>query len=319
MTRRLITVFGGSGFIGRHLIGRLAKQGHRIRAAVRRPNDALFLKPMGDVGQVQPIQANVRNRQSVARALDGADAAVNLVGILHQAGRQRFATVQAEGAGLIAEEATRAGVRHLVHVSAIGADAGSASKYAQSKAVGEALVREAFPTATILRPSIVFGPEDGFFNRFAGLAKRLPFLPLIGGATRFQPVFVGYVAEAIACCLDEGPSSQDVAGRTFELGGPRVYSFKELLRLMMDEIAVHRPLLPIPFSLAAVQAFFLQVLPNPPLTVDQVRLLKHDNVVSQDAPSLADLGIEPTPLETVIPSYLVRFRPHGQFSTYRRT
>lgn len=319
MTRRLITVFGGSGFIGRHLIGRLAKQGHRIRAAVRRPNEALFLKPMGDVGQVQPIQANVRNRQSVARALDGADAAVNLVGILHQAGRQRFATVQAEGAGIIAEEAARAGVRHLVHVSAIGADAGSASKYAQSKAVGEALVREAFPTATILRPSIVFGPEDGFFNRFAGLAKRLPFLPLIGGATRFQPVFVGDVAEAIARCLGDGPSSPDVAGRTFELGGPRVYSFRELLRLMMDEIAVHRPLLPVPFPLATVQAFFLQALPNPPLTVDQVRLLKHDNVVSEDAPSLADLGIEPTPVETVIPSYLVRFRPHGQFSTYRRT
>ena len=316
MTRRLITVFGGSGFIGRHLVGRLAKQGHRIRAAVRRPNDALFLKPMGDVGQVLPIQANVRNRQSVARALEGADGAVNLVGILYQAGRQRFATVQAEGAGIIAEEAARAGVRQLVHVSAIGADADSAAKYAQSKAVGEELVKQAFPAATILRPSIVFGPEDGFFNRFAGLAKRLPVLPLIGGATRFQPVFVGDVADAIARCLDDGA---DVAGRTFELGGPRVYSFEELLQLMMDEIAVHRPLLPIPFSLAAVQAFFLQALPNPPLTVDQVRLLKHDNVVSDGAPSLADLGIEPTPVETVIPSYLVRFRPHGQFSTYRRT
>lgn len=311
MTGRLVTVFGGSGFLGRYVVRRLAKQGARIRVAVRHPNRALFLKPMGDVGQIQIVQANVRNAESVARAVAGADAVINLVGILFEGRRQKFHAVQAEGAGNIATAAKAAGVKFLILLSAIGASPESASHYARAKADGEGLVRDAFPDATILRPSFVFGPEDGFFNRFALLAKLMPFLPLIGGATRFQPVYVDDVAAAVVATLGPGANA---AGKTYELGGPRIYTLKQMLQLMLKEIRFSRFLIPVPLFAAKMEAFFLQMLPNPLLTVDQVRLLAVDNVVADASPGLAELGITPTALEVILPDYLWRFRSKGQFS-----
>lgn len=308
---RLVTVFGGSGFVGRYVVQRLAERGDRVRVAVRRPNEALFLKPLGDVGQVQTMQANLRDAASVANAVAGADAVMNAVGILFESGKQKFSAIQAEGAGTVAAAAKAAGVRTVVHVSAIGADANGRAKYAASKGRGEALVTEAFPEATILRPSIVFGPEDDFFNRFAAMARLFPVMPLIAGETRFQPVYVGDVADAAVLALDGGPG---VAGRTFELGGPKTYSFRELLELVMVETQHQRPLFPVPRFMAVIQAFFLQALPNPPLTPDQLKLLENDNVVSDDARSFAELGIRPTPVEAIVPAYLWRFRPKGQFS-----
>lgn len=312
MQGKLVTVFGGSGFIGRHVVERLARAGARVRVAVRRPNQALFLKPMGAVGQVQLMQANVRHAGSVAAAVAGADAVINLVGILYEAGPQKFAAVQGEGAGHIAEAAAAAGVKTLVHVSAIGANPASPAKYARAKAAGEAAVREAFPTAIILRPSIVFGPDDNFFNRFAALAKLAPAVPLIGGDTRFQPVYVGDVADAIMVALQ----SPAAAGKTFELGGPRVFTFRELLAYIMAEIEVERPLLSLPFGLAKFIAFFVQWLPNPPLTVDQVRLLATDNVVSPGAADLTALGVTPTPVQAIVPKYLRRHHRLGEFSRH---
>lgn len=307
---RLITVFGGSGFIGRNLVRDLADHGARVRVAVRHPNQALFLKPLGDVGQIQIVQANLRHDQSVAAAVEGADAVVNLVGILFESGKQKFAEVQARGAGRVAEAAAKAGVSRLVQISAIGADADSPSKYARAKAEGEEAVKAAFPDATILRPSIVFGPDDDFFNRFAGLATISPVLPLIGADTRFQPVYVGDVADAITAVLEDDKS----AGKTYELGGPRVYTFRELMELTLKEIGRKRALITIPFGLAKFKAAFLQLLPNPMLTVDQVKLLAFDNVVAPKARGLKDLGITPTPAEAILPRYLYRFRKHGQFS-----
>lgn len=311
MTGELITIFGGSGFIGRHLIRKLAKQGARVRAAVRNPNLAGYLKPMGDIGQIVPVQANIRYESSVVRAVRGADTVINLVGILHESGPQKFAAVQAQGAGLIARAAWDAGVRKLVHVSAIGADANSRSQYAQSKAAGEALVRESFPGATILRPSIVFGPEDDFFNRFAALARLLPVLPLIGGGrTRFQPVYVGDVADAIVNAINDPRSDAN----TYELGGPHIYTFRQLLELVLAETQRRRLLLPAPFWLARLQAAVLQLLPSPLLTVDQVRLLETDNVVQEGAPGLAGLGVtHPSSVELILPAYLHRFRRTGLF------
>lgn len=311
MTERLITVFGGSGFVGRYVVQRLAKAGHRVRVAVRNPNEALFLKPLGEVGQVQPILANIRNEDSVRRAVEGADTVINLVGILFQSGKQKFAAVQARGAGTVATAATEAGVGTLVHMSAIGADSGARSKYARSKGAGEEAVRAAFPRATILRPSIIFGPEDNFFNRFAMLSKLFWFLPLIGGKTRFQPVYVEDVAAAVAAVLEGG---DDASGQTFELGGPKIYTFRQMMELMMEVTTVKRFLLPWPLWAAKIDAFFLQMLPNPMLTVDQVRLLANDNVVGEDAKGFSDLGITPTPAEIVLPTYLARFRPQGQFA-----
>jgi NADH dehydrogenase len=303
-----VTIFGGTGFIGRYVVTRLAENGWSVTVAVRRPDEALFLKSAGAVGQVTPVGANVRDRASVARAIDGAEAVVNLVGILYQSGAQRFQSVQAEGAGTIAQAAKSAGVKRLVHVSAIGADRQSPSLYAQSKALGEELVRKAFPDATILCPSIVFGPEDDFFNRFARMAGVSPFLPLIGGGRmRFQPVYVGDVAEAVSRAL----ASSDCMGKTFELGGPGVYSFEQLLRLVLKEIRKQRLLLPIPFWLAGLQALALELLPEPPLTRDQLQLLRKDNVVQSGSPGLAELGIQATPLEVVVPEYLARYRPRG--------
>jgi NADH dehydrogenase len=311
---RLVTIFGGSGFLGRHLTQALSKRGWRVRAAVRRPDLAGHLQPLGMVGQIHAVQANLRYPDSVARAVDGADAVVNLVGILHEGGRQTFSAVQAQGPRIVAEAAAKAGVESLVQVSAIGADPNSPADYARSKAAGEAATLAAFPTAVIMRPSIVFGPEDQFFNRFADMARFLPFLPLIGGGeTKFQPVYVGDVAEAIARAL-EGAAKP---GTTYELGGPEVKSFKALLEYILAVTGRSRPLVPLPFPIARLQASVMELLPSPMLTVDQVRMLETDNVVSAQAiaarRTLAGLGVTPTTIEAVVPSYLYRFRKHGQF------
>ncbi len=317
MTRDLVTVIGGSGFIGRYVVRLLAKQKHRIRVAVRHPNQAMFLKPMGDVGQIQLLPTNLRNGDSVARAVDGADAVVNLVGILQPSGHQSFESVHVNGAEGLAKAAAAAGVRRLVHMSAIGADRRSESSYARTKGEGEAAVRAAFPAATIVRPSIVFGAEDDFFNRFAGLAS-LPLLPLPligGGKTKFQPVYVCDVAEAIA----RAATDDALAGQTLELGGPRPYSFKEILELVQAETLRKKMMVPVPFFAAKIIAGVAQaacaISPfNAPITVDQVELLKHDNLVSPGARTLRDLGIDPTPPEAIVGSYLERYRKQGQFA-----
>ena len=317
---RQVTVIGGSGFIGRHVVRLLARQGWVIRVAVRRPDEALYLKTMGDVGQIVPVAVNLRDEASLAAAVAGVSAVVNLVGILHESGAQGFAAVHAEGAGRAARLAKAAGAEHFVHVSAIGADPESPSAYARSKAAGEAAVRAAFPEAVILRPSVVFGPEDDFFNRFATLARYLPALPLIGGGkTRFQPVYVGDVAAAVAAVLgaEAGPGSLTgsltgpLRGRVFELAGPRIYSFRELMHLVLRQTGRCRALVPVPFALAEWQGRLLGLLPRPPLTHDQVLLLKCDNVATPGVPGLADLGIAPTAVEAVLPTYLKRYRRGG--------
>ncbi|AXS39149.1 complex I NDUFA9 subunit family protein [Breoghania sp. L-A4] len=314
---KLATVFGGSGFVGRHVVRALAQRGWRIRVAVRRPDLAGFLQPMGGVGQIQPVQANLRYRWSVDQAVDGADAVINLVGVLAQSGKQTFDAVHAFGAGAVAEAARGAGIANVVHLSAIGADAQSNSGYARSKAAGEAAVRETLKAAVIMRPSIVFGPEDDFFNRFAGMARMSPALPLIGGGeTKFQPVFVGDVAEAIARAV-EGEAR---AGATYELGGPQVKSFRECLELMLEIIGRKRLLLPVPFAAARMIGRVAQRLPGAPLTLDQVRMLEHDNVVSSAAReaglTLDGLGIQPDTMAAILPSYLWRFREHGQYDAH---
>jgi len=311
----LVTVFGGSGFLGRHVVRALVNRDYRIRVAVRRPELAGHLQPLGRVGQIHAVQANVRFPQSVEAAARDAAVVVNLVGILFPRGRQRFDAVQAEGALTVATAAKHAGAR-LVHVSAIGADENSLSQYARSKAVGERLVLEELPSAVIMRPSIVFGPEDEFFNRFAALAAFLPILPLPGGGhTRFQPVFAGDVAAAIASAV----AGAAKPGATYELGGPDVRTFKELMEFMLATIERRRLLVPVPFALMKLQATFLQYLPNPPLTPDQVELLKVDNVVSEaagaQARTLEALGLIPDPMASVVPDYLWRFRKAGQFSS----
>lgn len=311
MNSKLVTIFGGSGFLGRHTVRALAKAGWRIKVATRHPARGFFLRPLGSVGQIGFVKCDVSDADSVAQAVAGAQAVINLTGILFEKG-QTFEDVQAMGAAHIAQAAAAARVSALVHVSAIGADLESDSAYAVSKAQGEQAVREAFPNAVILRPSIVFGPEDGFFNKFAAMARFLPVLPLVGGGhTRFQPVFVGDVAAAIVTAL----SRQD--GRTYELGGPSTYSFKDLMQLILRETGRKRALVPLPFGLASLQAAFLQLLPNPILTMDQVRLLKRDNVVPATAAGLSDLGITPTSVEAVIPSYLWRYRAKGEYSDQR--
>jgi NADH dehydrogenase len=281
-----------------------------VRVAVRDPVAAAFLKPMGNVGQVVIMKADLSEEASVAAAIDGVEAAINLVGILYERGRQQFASVHDEGAARLARLAAASGVGRLIHVSAIGADADSPAIYARTKAAGEKAVRAAFPEATIVRPSVVFGPEDGFFNRFAAMAMFSPALPLIGGGqTRFQPVYVGDVAEAIVRTLDD-PAA---IGQTFELGGPKIYSFRQLMELLLAQIRRHRCLINLPFAVADIQAALLERLPVPPLTRDQVRLLRRDNVVSPGAKGLGDLGIVPTAVETVIPSYLEIYRRGGRF------
>jgi uncharacterized protein YbjT (DUF2867 family) len=316
--RGLVTVFGGSGFLGRHVVRALLKRGYRVRAAVRRPDLAGHLQPLGMVGWVQPIQANLRVRWSIDRAVENADAVINLVAILHESGRQRFDAVHAFGARAVAEATRAAGIERLVHVSAIGASPDSPSAYGRTKALGEDAVRETVPGAVIMRPSIIFGPEDHFFNRFAGLARFMPALPLLGGGlTRFQPVFVGDVARAIA----ESIEGRAQPGTTYELGGPEVKTFKQCMEMMLAEIERKRLLVPVPWSLAKLKASFLQLLPNPILTVDQVRQLQVDNVVSDAAVAetrtFAAFGIDPDSLAAILPSYLVRFRPRGQFERHR--
>jgi len=313
----LITVFGGSGFLGRHVVRALAKRRFRIRVAVRRPELAGHLQPLGSVGQIHAVQANLRYPRSVEAAMRDASLAINLVGILFERGRQRFDLVQAYGAEQVALAASAFGAK-VVHVSAIGANENSPSLYAQSKARGEKAVLAAAPDAVIFRPSIVFGPEDDFFNRFASMARFLPALPLIGGGqTRLQPVYVGDVAEAIAAAVE----GKVRGGTTYELGGPEVRTFKEIMEYVLATIERKRLLIPLPFGLAKLQARFLQFLPNPPLTPDQVELLRADNVVSEQAiaerRTLEGLGLLPTPAEAIVPSYLWRFRKTGQFRTGR--
>ncbi len=321
MTGKLAVVFGGSGFVGRNVVRELARRGWRVRVAVRRPHLAGFLRPMGAVGQVQLKQANIRHRPSVEEALTGADAVVNAVGLLFQTGAQRFDTVQAGGAAAIASLAAKAGIENAVHISAIGADPESDSLYARSKAESERSIREMLPSATILRPSVVFGPEDDFFNKFASIASVAPPfapLPLIGGGeTKFQPVYVDDVADVVCEALEQ----PEAKGRTYELGGPRIYSFRELMELMLQETGRKNPLVPIPFPVASVIGFFGQaagLLPfvDPPLTQDQVRLLKKDNIVDASGAvgTLADLECDPHTLESVLPTYMVRYRRYGQFA-----
>jgi uncharacterized protein YbjT (DUF2867 family) len=309
----LVTVFGGSGFLGRHVVRALAKLGYRIRVAVRRPELAGFLQPLGQVGQIHAVQANVRHPASVEAAAREADVVINLVGILFERGRQRFDAVQAFGAEAVARAAA-AGGAYTIHVSAIGADAEAPSHYARSKAAGERLVLAAVPSAVILRPSVLFGPEDDFFNKFAAIARFSPALPLVGGGhTRFQPVFAGDVASAIVAAI-EGRAKD---GEVYELGGPEVRSFKELMQFLLATIERRRLLVPIPFALAKFQAGFLQFLPKPLLTPDQVELLRRDAIVSETAKregrTLEALGIEPLAMAAVVPSYLWRFRKSGQF------
>ncbi len=316
----LVTVFGGSGFVGRHVVRALSKQRWRVRVAVRRPDLAGHLRPLGDVGWVQPIQANVRYRWSIDRAVVDADAVVNLCAVLAESGQQRFDTVNVAGARAVAEAAREAGVGRLVHVSAIGADAASPSVFARSKAAGETAVLETMPGAVVFRPSLQFGPEDHFFNRFAGLARLLPALPLFGGGhTRFQPVFVGDVAAAIADAVE----GKVTGGGTYELGGPEVKTFRQCLEAILHHIDRRRLLLPLPWWLATMGGAVLQMLPGQLLTVDQVRQLKIDNVVSSAAEAegrtLQGLGIEPVSLAAILPSYLARFRPRGQFQRQRAT
>jgi uncharacterized protein YbjT (DUF2867 family) len=308
----LVTVFGGSGFLGRHIVHALARRGYRVRVAVRRPNDAMFLRPAGVVGQVEPVQANIRDDASVRAALAGADAVVNLVGIMHESGRQTFDAVQDEGAARVAKAARDAGITCFLHVSAIGADAESKSAYARSKAAGEKAVREALPQANIVRPSIVFGPEDGFFNLFAAFARLTPVLPLIGGDARFQPVYVKDLAEGITRIIEGGEG-----GKVYEFGGPEKHTFRGLMEEILRTTLRKRVLLPVPTLVALLISYVTQFLPNPPLTPDQVRLLGRDNVVSEEAAAqgrtLEGLGIAPTTLALVLPTYLYRFRKAGQF------
>jgi len=309
----LVTVFGGSGFLGRHVVRALANRGYRIRVAVRRPELTGHLQPLGRVGQIHAVQANVRYPQSVTAAARDADIVINLVGILFERGRQQFDDVMAQGADAVAQAANAAGAR-LVHFSAIGADANSPSHYARAKAAGERLVQAAQSEAIIMRPSIVFGPEDDFFNRFAALARLAPALPLPGGGeTRFQPVFAGDVAEAVALAVD----GKAKAGAIYELGGPDVRTFKELMEFVLATVERRRLLLPVPFGLMKAQAMVLQFLPKPPITPDQVELLKRDNVVSAaaraQACTLEALGIVPASIGSVVPDYLWRFRKTGQF------
>ena len=323
MAGKLVTVFGGSGFIGRHVVRELAKRGWRVRVGVRRPHLANFLRPMGAVGQIQLVQANLRYRPSIAEALEGADAVVNLVGLLQEEGAQKFATVQAQGAAAIADLAAKAGVENFVHVSAIGADPHSESAYARTKGEAEKAVRASVPAAAILRPSIVFGPQDDFFNRFAQMAQYAPALPAIGmGKTRFQPVYVDDVADAVCAALE----TPEAAGRTYELGGPNTYSFNELMELMLAIIERRRFVAPVPFFVADMLGLAGEIsgaLPfvKPFLTRDQVKLLKRDNIVGisgeEEIGTLADLGVAPDTLEAVLPTYLERFRRYGQFEPER--
>lgn len=313
----LVTVFGGSGFVGKYVVRELARRGYRIRVATRRPHLAHELKVMGVVGQVQLVQANLRVEASVERAVEGASAVVNLVGVLAEGGRQTFARLHSMGAETVARAAAKAGAKRFIQISAIGADQDSDSRYARTKGEGEALVKAAFKGATIMRPSIIFGTEDGFFNRFAGMASLpfLPALPLIGGGkTRFQPVWAGDVADAVANAI-QTPAT---AGKTYELGGPKVYTFKELMEFILETTDRKRFLIPVPFPIATALGLMGEIagmlpLVDPFLTRDQVTQLKSDNVVAPRAKGIEDLGVTPQTVEAIVPAYLVPYRDKGQF------
>jgi uncharacterized protein YbjT (DUF2867 family) len=336
MEKQIVTVFGGSGFIGRHLVHRLVKAGATVRVACRDTEAALFMKPMGDVGQVVLVKADIKSDESVANAVKGAQTVVNLVGLLAESGKQSFENIHTASAERIAKAAAAAGARNMIQISAVGADAKSDSLYARTKAAGEKAVKSAFKGAVIVRPSIVFGPEDGFFNLFSSIARLSPVLPVFGcpafpklslfsdkglahidlygdGGTKFQPVYVGDVADAIVASID----NDEARGGTFELGGPAVYSSVALMQLLLKTIDRKRWLLPIPFWVLMIEGWFLGLLPKPLLTVDQVKLLKTDNVVGKRAKKLSNLGIQPTAAEAVLPTYLARFRlpSHGTVST----
>jgi uncharacterized protein YbjT (DUF2867 family) len=317
---KLVTIYGGSGFIGRYIARRMAKEGWRVRVAVRRPNEAIFVRPYGVVGQVEPVFCNIRDDASVRAVMQGADAVVNCVGVLSEVGKNGFEAVQAEGAERIARIAAELGVGHLVQLSAIGADADSASAYARSKAAGEAAVREAFPAAVILRPSVVFGSEDQFFNRFAAMSRFGPILPVVGAETKFQPVYVDDVAQAaVKAVLGEAQPG------VYELGGPDVHSFRALMQKMLQVVQRRRLIVNIPFFVARImggafdllQTVTLGLFTNGLITRDQVRNLARDNVVSPQARGLADLGIVPTPIDAVLPEYLWRYRPSGQYAAIK--
>ena len=305
--RQVATVFGGTGFIGRYVVQRLAAQGYVVRVATTNPAAGRFLQTAGRVGQIVPLAASVTDAGAVARAVAGANLVVNLVGILFERKPGDFQRLQADGPGIVARAAAAAGVGRLVQISAIGADPASPAAYGRTKAAGEAAVRAAFPNATILRPSIIFGAEDQFFNRFAGMARLLPVMPVVAGDTRFQPVFVGDVADAVLAAATQ----DDAVGKTYELGGPRVISFRDLLRFILDATGHRRPLVEMPMGLVRLQARLSEFLPNPPLTRDQLAMLQRDNVVADGAAGLADLGIAAKSVEAVVPGYLARYRPGG--------
>ena len=309
-SNNLITIIGGSGFVGRHLVRELAKTDVRLRIAVRHPNEATFLRPMGRVGQIQIVQANIRNEASLANAIAGAHSVINLVGTVTNKGHQTFHAVHEAGPETLARLCTQAGTKRLIHVSTIGADVGSVSKFARSKALGERAVSEACPEATIIRPSVIFGPEDAFFGRFAILAKLLIVMPLIGsGKTRFQPVYVDDVAQAICAAI----TNDDTAGRTYELGGPRIWTLREVYEFILQTTQRSRLIVSVPFSIAKMASLIVQYLPRHLLRPDQVNMLREDNVVGDDALTISDLGITPTPVEAIMPKFLIRYRKSGAY------
>ncbi|MDC0737797.1 complex I NDUFA9 subunit family protein [Cognatishimia sp. SS12] len=318
---KLVTIYGGSGFVGRYIARRMAKEGWRVRVAVRRPNEAMFVKPYGAVGQVEPVLCNIRDDASVARAMAGADAVINCVGILAEDGKNSFEAVQTEGAARIARSAAEAGITRLVHLSALGADADSDSEYARTKAAGEAAVQEHMPSAVILRPSVIFGPEDQFFNKFASMSRLSPLLPLVGGNSKFQPVYVDDVAQAAVNAV-----LGDASG-IYELGGPEVKTLSALIKDMLAVINRRKLVLNLPFFVGGLLGFGFDLLQkitlglfnNSVLTRDQVKLLRSDNIVSGAQPGLTDLGVTPTPAELVMPDYLWRFRPNGQFDAIKQS
>lgn len=316
---KLVTIYGGSGFVGRYVAHRMARAGWRVRVAVRRPNEALFVRTYGVVGQVEPVLCNIRNEASVAQAMQGADAVINCVGTFDKGGKNNFGAVQHEGAERIARLAAAEGAGALVHISAIGADVNGNTLYAKSKGRGEAGVLAHFPDAVILRPSVVFGTEDAFFNRFAGMTRMSPVLAIVGAETKFQPVFV----EDIAAAAEMGATGAAGPG-VYELGGPDVKTFRDLMQHMLEVIERRRLIVNIPFGVAKFMAWWFDLwqavsggLIKAPLTVDQVKSLAHDNVVSEGAQGFAELGIEPRSMETVLPSYLWRFRTSGQYAAIR--
>jgi NADH dehydrogenase len=312
MSLRRVTIIGASGFVGRYVVRRVAKTGATIAAVSRGACSAGYLRPMGDVGQIALIDADLRDETLMAAAIAGSDAVVNATGIVAERGRQTFAAIHHQAPARLAALAKEAGVRQFVHLSAIGADPRSPGAYGRSKAAGEAAVRQAFPEAVILRPSIIFGPEDHFFNRFAAMARTAPGLPLVGGgATKFQPVYVGDVADAVVAALQQ----PEAAGKTYELTGPQIYSFRELMEMILADTGRYRGLVDIPFPVASILAAFLQWLPGPPLTPDQVQMLKVDNLPAPGAPGLADLGVSPTALPLVLPTVLDRYRRAGVLRT----